>query len=160
MEDVRRFAKDKLDLTQEDVINYVNKHRPRFVLAAIVCVLQFLVVFFLMRGTGWRERYAFTKLWIILWLILLMTILELLRYSDFIFKKYGLDKYLGGSGGSASSSSASSGSSHKSAPPPVKSEDNWEVAKSFGFKDSQVVCDDLHQFYWNQIQIKIHRKNK
>ena len=121
MEDVRRFAKDKLDLSQEDVINYVNKHRPRFVLAAIVFVLQFLVVFFFMRGTGWRERYSLTKIWVILWIIFLMTILEVLRYSDFLFKKYGLDKYLGGGGGSASSSIDSKDSSLNSKESNVKS---------------------------------------
>ena len=110
MEDVRRFAKEKLDITEQDVIDYINRHRPRVISHAIAFSLQFIFVFFFTSGNNWKDRYMITKLWVLLWIIVLMTLFELIRYSDFILKKYGLLHYLGGADGGSGGSSGGGGS--------------------------------------------------
>ena len=110
-----------MDLTLNDIKHYLQRQRPRLILHGIVFVLQFLTVWWFLSGTNWKKRFFFSKIWVLFWIIVLMTFLELLRFSDFWLKKYGLLHYLGGTeesggGGGAVKSKALAPASPASSP--------------------------------------------
>jgi hypothetical protein len=88
MDDAKKFLKEKLDLTTDDIIAYLEKQWPRAAICAIVFVFQFFWIFGDVRAANWNLRGLIYKFYFLLKLVISLVVFEILRWADFFVHKY------------------------------------------------------------------------
>ena len=78
--------KEKLDLTPEEVVEYLKRNKPRDIVCGVVFILQFFLLFLCLRN--WKTRGFFGKVFCFVLYSVLMVVFELLRWGDPFLKKY------------------------------------------------------------------------
>jgi hypothetical protein len=91
IDDVNGVLK-KIDLSVEEIIEYLRKNVVRAGVCLAVLFLQFLFILFIARTANWRTRGFICKIYIFLKVFIVLAILEILRWSDALIKKYALKR--------------------------------------------------------------------
>lgn len=92
MDSVKKVMKEKLDLTEEDVIEYVKKNWPRVMVSVAALLIQFVWTMIMARSVDWQKRIFPSKVYYLLKWLLYMVVFEAIRWSDVFIKKYALKK--------------------------------------------------------------------
>ena len=90
IDEVRKVIKEKMNVTQEDVIAYGKRQWPRIAVNLFVFVFQLLWLKETIRDSNWKCRGFVSKLFFSIELLVVMTILEVFRWVDIPIKKYAL----------------------------------------------------------------------
>jgi hypothetical protein len=76
------------DEDKQRIIDYFKQNWPRVAVSGVVLLIQFLWFFDYIRYANWKQQSILCKLFFILKLALVMSLLEIFRWTDEIIKNY------------------------------------------------------------------------